>query len=106
MEQHLVSHLTPSEPQALSCRECRGKPAESLNPLWKQHPSRRRAMSEPYLEKAERTGRLIVPSKLGAVPDEAYTMELSELSLAGAPPLPGAVLGISAALGRLSYMRP
>ena len=41
-------------------------------------------MSEPYLEKAERTGRLIVPSKLGAVPDEAYTMELSELSLAGA----------------------
>jgi hypothetical protein len=41
-------------------------------------------MGEPYLEKAERTGRLIVPSKLGAVPDEAYDMELHELSLAGA----------------------
>jgi hypothetical protein len=38
---------------------------------------------EPYLEKAERTGRLIVPSKLGAIPDETYTLTLTELSLAG-----------------------
>ena len=38
---------------------------------------------EPYLEKAERTGRLIVPSKLGCIPDEAYTMKLHEISLAG-----------------------
>jgi len=38
---------------------------------------------EPYLEKAVRTGRLIVPSKLGAIPEEAYGMQLSELSLAG-----------------------
>eukprot|EP01047_Picozoa_sp_COSAG01_P078927 COSAG01_NODE_14773_length_1412_cov_1.445545_1_plen_94_part_00 len=38
---------------------------------------------EPYLEKAVRTGRLIVPSKLGVVPEEAYGMQLSELSLAG-----------------------
>ena len=38
---------------------------------------------EPYLEKAERTGRLIVPSKLGMVPEEAYSLQLSELSLAG-----------------------
>jgi hypothetical protein len=41
-------------------------------------------MGEPYLEKAQRTGRLIVPSKLGAIPEEAYEMDLSELSLAGA----------------------
>ena len=41
-------------------------------------------MGEPYLEKAQRTGRLIVPSKLGAIPEEAYDMDLSELSLAGA----------------------
>ena len=40
-------------------------------------------MGEPYLEKAQRTGRLIVPSKLGEIPEEAYDMELSELSLAG-----------------------
>jgi hypothetical protein len=38
---------------------------------------------EPYLEKAVRTGRLIVPSKLGVVPEEAYDMQLCELSLAG-----------------------
>ena len=38
---------------------------------------------EPYLEKAQRTGRLIVPSKLGNIPEEAYEMPLSELSLAG-----------------------
>eukprot|EP01043_Picozoa_sp_COSAG02_P021480 COSAG02_NODE_1092_length_14622_cov_95.061971_2_plen_76_part_00 len=44
-------------------------------------------MGEPYLEKAQRTGRLIVPSKLGAIPEEAYEMDLSELSLAGACPL-------------------
>eukprot|EP01043_Picozoa_sp_COSAG02_P027241 COSAG02_NODE_1598_length_11761_cov_15.902418_8_plen_91_part_00 len=40
-------------------------------------------MAEPYLEKATKTGRLIVPSKLGAIPEEAYDMNLNELSLAG-----------------------
>ena len=38
---------------------------------------------EGYLEKAQRTGKLIVPSKLGMVPEEAYSMPLQELSLAG-----------------------
>eukprot|EP01052_Picozoa_sp_SAG31_P029098 SAG31_NODE_2866_length_4979_cov_3.027869_6_plen_87_part_00 len=38
---------------------------------------------EPYLEKAQRTGRLIVPSKLGCIPDETYSMKLHEISLAG-----------------------
>jgi hypothetical protein len=40
-------------------------------------------MGERYLEKAQETGRLIVPSKLGAIPEEAYDLDLSELSLAG-----------------------
>ena len=40
-------------------------------------------MGERYLEKAQDTGRLIVPSKLGAIPEEAYDLDLSELSLAG-----------------------
>jgi len=38
---------------------------------------------EPYLEKAVRTGKLIVPSKLGIVPEQAFSMQLRELSLAG-----------------------
>ena len=38
---------------------------------------------EGYLEKATRTGKLIVPSKLGMVPEEAYHIPLQQLSLAG-----------------------
>jgi hypothetical protein len=38
---------------------------------------------EGYLEKAQRTGKLIIPSKLGEIPEEAYTIPLTELSLAG-----------------------
>lgn len=36
-----------------------------------------------FLEKARETGKLIVPSKLGEIPEEAYTMELTKLSLSG-----------------------